>query len=1336
MNASSATTPGEGAEGPPRSFRRRRLRGPLGLALALLAISLLALFIIPLSIPWLNRELQRRWLEATETRLVFDDATLWLLRGRYRLEQPRVEDPRDGATLVSLARAEIDVPLLSFIFSKPPHTFDEIELTGPIELSAAVGDGGFRLLQPPERLVEIVRAKLARREKSSGGMRVGAIELESVRLRLVDGGTGATRVALADGALRIEFEEKKLNRIHLAGDVGGDDEGRPFELTVLPHGDAAASWTLEIRDFDTRRDLPAGALPADFATAGLTAEGHVARGTQGSWSTAGRVLMAETRVARIGARPLTEAPSFDRIAGLWDLAWDRAAGRVNVERLALRGGASQVALAGSIATGAPHPYVLREATVSLEGEMLALAAAWLPPGRLLNPEAAAVRLTLAAAGDGVTTMPRRAEGGLRFAGITLDAPSLPAPIEMLSGALRLTTDTVRVASLTGLFEGIPVQMEGSVSGSPLAGRIRAADIAWETTGSLEALERAAMEMPRGSRGRPPVGMRVTGDVRGAGRLAIEEGEEAPWPAALRRARAEGDLVITSATIAHPRLPEPVVDFGAQVEFASEEVRLRSATARMGRTALSTTATLRGTAGFWTSPTLTGSARLRGELREVRRQAQALTSSTALAELPPARGSADVTLSVNRVRLSGDRAVPIQARLDLRDFATSITAERLKQPLAFGGSARGTFGATITRPTTATAPRVNPATVTADFRLAGGWARGPDLPQPISGISGGIGWKENRLTLDQLEGKLLGAQVNVTGTVAGLRGGKAGPTGDLNLEVRSDLDNAREVAGRYDINLVPPGFEPLRGDATLSLDYDGPFKNWQAADYSGRLALSDFSTAFEIAGVNGPVRAERRELVSEAPTGRRERSDCRFGDLAMHAEGEARPGGLTANLTASGPLEEMKARVPVGLKYFRQVGGNATLEHTQTYAPAEGFTPPANWAGAVDYFKQVTAEEDPAARFAEDWVDHYEGTIDLRAAELTHQVLPTQLAGLTGAARYEKGRLWTPQPIDVQAGVDSRGLRSKLEILWDQPDSGEVISFDATGDHFALDEWISGWGPGRDPQKPRKSWPADAHYNPDMKPRFSVRGTVKTATGVYYRVEGANINAALNFDLYENQPNMLRWYLSQATIHEGMADVNGSLFNKLLDVQIETRRVRLRPLVEAIMQRERPGGVYSGLVTGNMKLSRRFESGGEEQPLRGEGQIRLEESRFVSNAIFNSLGGILRLPIFEDISFSSVHGPVTIHDNAVWSPEGITFDNPLVHLKVAGHTTFEREMRLQVTMQFLGMTGRVPLLGNAVDIFNRLVGNVLTFQVRGTYDSPRVIPIVDEDPLFGLGNVLD
>src|SRR5690606_12622077 len=122
-------------------------------------------------------------------------------------------------------------------------------------------------------------------------------------------------------------------------------------------------------------------------------------------------------------------------------------------------------------------------------------------------------------------------------------------------------------------------------------------------------------------------------------------------------------------------------------------------------------------------------------------------------------------------------------------------------------------------------------------------------------------------------------------------------------------------------------------------------------------------------------------------------------------------------------------------------------------------------------------------------------------------------------------------------------------------------------HFALDEWISGWGAGRDPDKPRKVWPADAAFDPDLKPRFSVRGTVKTATGVYYRVEGANINAALNFDLYEGQPSMLRWYLSQATIHEGMADVNGSLFNKLLDVQIETRRVRLRPLVEAITERE-------------------------------------------------------------------------------------------------------------------------------------------------------------------------
>jgi hypothetical protein len=150
-----------------------------------------------------------------------------------------------------------------------------------------------------------------------------------------------------------------------------------------------------------------------------------------------------------------------------------------------------------------------------------------------------------------------------------------------------------------------------------------------------------------------------------------------------------------------------------------------------------------------------------------------------------------------------------------------------------------------------------------------------------------------------------------------------------------------------------------------------------------------------------------------------------------------------------------------------------------------------------------------------------------------------------------------------------------------------------------------------------------------------------------------------------------------------------------------------------------GGLDSGLVTGKLHLE--HQAGDTPpSPLRGSGEMKLVKSRFISNKIFRSLGGLLKLPLFEDITFSTIQGPFKVEGDRYSTP-GMTFENPVVYLLADGTAGPNRQLDLNMKVQFLGIVDRVPILGEAMDILNKLAGKVLQFKVRGTRDNPEIRP---------------
>ena len=125
-----------------------------------------------------------------------------------------------------------------------------------------------------------------------------------------------------------------------------------------------------------------------------------------------------------------------------------------------------------------------------------------------------------------------------------------------------------------------------------------------------------------------------------------------------------------------------------------------------------------------------------------------------------------------------------------------------------------------------------------------------------------------------------------------------------------------------------------------------------------------------------------------------------------------------------------------------------------------------------------------------------------------------------------------------------------------------------------------------------------------------------------------------------------------------------------------------------------------------------------EPFTATGDLTIEKSRFVSSKIFYSLGGLLKLPGFEDISFSTIRGPYRMQDTVFYA-DGITFDNPLMNIRSTGTIGPASKLDLQLRIEFLQITEKIPLVKNVMEVFNKFAGKLLQVKVEGTISEPKL-----------------
>lgn len=606
---------------------------------------------------------------------------------------------------------------------------------------------------------------------------------------------------------------------------------------------------------------------------------------------------------------------------------------------------------------------------------------------------------------------------------------------------------------------------------------------------------------------------------------------------------------------------------------------------------------------------------------------------------------------------------------------------------------------------------------------------PTLPEPIREITGEVSLSPERAECRDLTGRWMGMDFALNGQAEGIPRFWDYPSVRLAARLNMELGDVRQRIIDYLARrgLAPTVAPPVEGRAEIQLAVNGQSnrqdpslkpEDWENLVYTGRVALTDVLTSLPTPAVYGPVLIESGGIRFDPENIEMETLRGRLGTVDFKGSGTLRTQGGIVHLELDGPLEEFKHRFPVALKKFR-VGGRARILHqTRLEASRDRASEARQWVRWLTESARARPENaDPVQWWHSRWRLDHQGRIRMDAAEMTFVTMPARLWNITGWGGYDNRRLRSEGFVPVKAGTRSHGLEGRIEYLFNPRQKPTVFDFTIRGDHLDLDEWVRKWNIRANERFADRAFP---RFDETIPPNQHLQGQVRTKTVRFKGLVGENFRGRVRGDYFHLQEDRIRFADIRADLYGGRFDMDARVDEHSWQVSMRLDDAELPKLMQAVVGKDEVHGIFSGQVTGEVELR---DVWGEqpEAPIRGQGHLHIRKSRFISNAVLQNLGGLIMLPVLRDVTFNDIEGDFTI-EGGRFRTEGLNFDSPFLHLKTVGEIGPQNRLDLEIQLQVLHLAGRVPFVGEAVDMLNHLVGKILKFKVRGTLEEPNISPI--------------
>lgn len=533
------------------------------------------------------------------------------------LRLPALADPETGERLIETQAVEVRVSPASVWEAwrgrSATIAIPQITIAGPVEIEfARSADGELGPSPALARIRDLFHAASSARGSGGGGGATGRVVVPA---RPLDFALGKIDVADARVALRsdedyaadvrdadvlVEFGAGPTPRkIVAVGSLAGPGGACGFNLRLEPRpGRDEVKVDLRTLAFDSDSHLPGGS-PWRVRTSGAHMEGTMRRDGEGVWSFASETIAPSLELTPPPPEGGEATPQeFRRVELYATLEWNSGARalRLDVGRFASLDG--DLTGSAELALAEPRPYRIRLDPLRLRSESLALLERNLFPKEYLaegGEESIEIRGEIAGRldeDDSIVT-------ALDFAadGVTLALPSLPDPVREIAFRGSMTRDNLTIAEATGVVEGLPIRLSGSLRGRALRGEFERLDLAWSTAGEVERLSELLAERGKGAATK----FQFRGGVSGSGTISLAEPTRGSLAEMIERANLAGELLFDGAEIRHADLTEPVRELSGRLQVENGEATLRGMSGRIGDVAFSAEGVLRGKRRFWLDP---------------------------------------------------------------------------------------------------------------------------------------------------------------------------------------------------------------------------------------------------------------------------------------------------------------------------------------------------------------------------------------------------------------------------------------------------------------------------------------------------------------------------------------------------------------------------------------------------------------------------------------------------------------------------------------------------------------------------------------------------------------
>lgn len=603
-------------------------------------------------------------------------------------------------------------------------------------------------------------------------------------------------------------------------------------------------------------------------------------------------------------------------------------------------------------------------------------------------------------------------------------------------------------------------------------------------------------------------------------------------------------------------------------------------------------------------------------------------------------------------------------------------------------------------------------------------------RPIERLRGAVEYSGDRAILRNVSGEIDGAEFMIDGRVDGDGDFWVKPVADFALRLTGDLARIPEYCALFG-QKPPEDFPPLEGKAALACNLRGPLEEWRALELRGRLRVDNFALPFdalESTEVGGTLRAPRLDLDLAPDRIRIDGLTAAWEGVNLRLDGSIGPNDGAFTAKADGPMIEFQKCVVDALDRFEMNEKTATATAEVKLLRKDREKKPMRRLAELIPRSEAGPESAPAngdakkPRFWERWEMDAHGEAWGAGCKFTHDSMPAPLEEIYGKVRFDMKHIWTPEPVPMRAGKNGEGLRATVDVAYPHDGKPWVIDGRVVGEFVDLDEFIRAWRKA----DPAKLKPPKPITDPDRQ-RVVIKVNVETDRFRYKGLEGKNLDGSVTYTFFNRHRGEIWWKDVKAEAKEGRVNVSGNyLILKAADTQaydIQATDMDVADLLRAFFKLDKQGGIASGLATGRLVL-RQDEARGKG--FDGEGEIKVRDSRFVSNAILGAVGRVLRIEaLFGDISFPQIEGKfLIVDDGAVFEGENyFSLENPsLLHplnIKVQGKLGPARALDLDLRLQFLSRVGGIPVVGAVWDIVNKFTGQILRYRVVGTLDNPEV-----------------